>query len=99
MKVPGVKPPEPGKAIRVSVEGVPVAVFNEGGLLLGVSARCTHAGGPIDKGPVQGMIVTCPLHGSQFDLRTGALVRGPAMQPLKSYRVKAEADGLVVDPA
>lgn len=98
MKVAGVQPPEPGKALRVTVDGAPVAVFNDGGLLFGVAAKCTHVGGPIDKGSVQGTTVTCPWHGSQFDLRTGAVVRGPATQPLKGYRVRAEADGLVVEP-
>jgi 3-phenylpropionate/trans-cinnamate dioxygenase ferredoxin component len=97
MKVVGVKAPEPGKAIRVTVDGTDVAVFNVGGHLFGVDAKCTHVGGPIDKGPVAGTTVTCPWHGSQFDLRTGAVVRGPASRPLKSYRVRVEADGLAVD--
>ncbi len=98
MKVAGVKPPEHGKAIRVTVEGTTVAVFNVGGLLFGVDAKCTHVGGPVDKGPVAGTTVTCPLHGSEFDLRTGAVLRGPASRPLKIYRVSAEADGLAIDP-
>jgi nitrite reductase (NADH) small subunit len=98
MKVSGVKSPEPGKAIRVTVDGTAVAVFNVGGPLFGVDAKCTHVGGPIDKGPVAGTIVTCPWHGSQFDLGTGAVVRGPASRPLKSYRVTAEADGLAIEP-
>lgn len=99
MKVPGAKPPEPGKAIRVMVEGTAVAVFNVGGRLLGVDAKCTHVGGPMDQGPVTGMTVTCPWHGSQFDLGTGAVVRGPAIRPLKVYRIQVEADGLAIEPA
>jgi 3-phenylpropionate/trans-cinnamate dioxygenase ferredoxin component len=98
MKVSGVKPPEPGKAIRVTVDGTAVAVFNVGGLLYGVDEKCTHVGGPLDRGAVSGTTVTCPLHGSQFDLRTGAVVRGPAPRPVKSYRVQAEAGGLMIDP-
>lgn len=98
MKVPGVKPPEPGKAIRVTVDGDAVAVFNVGGQLYGVAAKCTHVGGPIDRGPVAGTTVTCPWHGSQFDLATGAVLQGPAAQPLKRYRVAQAADGLTIDP-
>jgi nitrite reductase/ring-hydroxylating ferredoxin subunit len=98
MKISGVKPPEPGKAIRVTVDGTAVAVFNVGGLLYGVDEKCTHVGGPLDRGAVSGTTVTCPWHGSQFDLRTGAVVRGPASRPVKSYRVHAEADGLAIDP-
>lgn len=97
MKVAGVKAPELGKAIRVTVDGAEVAVFNVGGHLFGVGAKCTHVGGPLDQGPVSGTTVTCPWHGSQFDLRTGAVVRGPAARPLKSYRVRAEADGLDIE--
>ena len=98
MKVSGVKPPNPGEAIRVTVDGSPVAVFNVSGVLLAVGAMCTHVGGPVDQGKVHGTTVTCPWHGSEFDLRTGAVVRGPATQALKSYRVRAEADGLAIDP-
>lgn len=98
MKVSGVKPPEPGKALRVTVDGTAVAVFNVGSLLYGVDEKCTHVGGPLDRGAVSGTTVTCPWHGSQFDLRTGAVVRGPASRPVKSYRVHAEADGLSIDP-
>lgn len=98
MKVLGVKPPEPGRAIRVTVENTPVAVFNVGGVLFAVDAKCTHVGGPLDRGSVVSTIVTCPLHGSQFDLQTGAVVRGPAIKPVKSYRVQTEADGLAIEP-
>lgn len=97
MKIPGVKPPEPGNAIRVNVANSEVAVFNVAGQLLGVDAKCTHVGGPLEKGAVAGTTVTCPLHGSQFDLRTGAVTRGPAVKPLRVYRIQAEPDGLLID--
>jgi nitrite reductase (NADH) small subunit len=96
-KVPGVALPEPGHAIRVSVGGTLVAVFRLGDKLAAVAARCTHVGGPLDRGPVSGNVVTCPLHGSQFDLTTGSVVRGPATQPVQAFRVRAEPDGLVFE--
>jgi len=96
-KLPGVQPPEAGKAIRVSAGGTPVAVFRVGERLLAVDARCTHVGGPLDRGQVADGVVTCPLHGSQFDLATGKVVRGPATQPVRAYRVKSEPDGLVLE--
>ncbi len=98
MKVPGAKAPAPGSAIRVTLENTPVAVFNVGGLLYAVDARCTHVGGPLEKGPVSGTTVTCPLHGSQFDLPTGRVLRGPAVRPLKTYRVREDPDGLSIEP-
>jgi nitrite reductase/ring-hydroxylating ferredoxin subunit len=99
MKIPGVPPPQPGTAVRVKVDGIDVAVFNVGGLLFGIEARCTHVGGPLDRGPVSGTDVTCPWHGSQFDLRTGAVVRGPASRPVRAYRVSADGDTLEVSPS
>jgi len=99
MKVSGVAAPDPGKAIRVRVDGTEIAVFNVGGLLFGVDARCTHVGGPLERGPVTGTVVTCPWHGSQFDLRTGAVVRGPALEPVKTYQVRVEGDGLDINPS
>ena len=99
MKAPGVKAPQPGKAIQVTVENTAVAVFNVGGLLYAVDAKCTHVGAPLDKGTVAGTTVTCPWHGSQFDLRTGGVLRGPAGKPLKSYRVREDPDGLSIEPS
>lgn len=98
MKVAGTSPPKPGTAVRVVVEYVPAAVFNIEGRLLGVAASCTHAGGPIEKGPIAGTTVTCPGHGSKLDVATGAVIRGPAARPLKTFRVTPEAHGLVVVP-
>jgi nitrite reductase/ring-hydroxylating ferredoxin subunit len=96
-RIPVVRPPEPGHPIRVDVEGTPLAVFSIGTRLLAVDARCTHVGGPLDRGSVAGVIVTCPLHGSQFDLETGAAVRGPAARPIKVYRARAELNDLVFE--
>lgn len=96
--LPGVKAPSPGKAIRVQAGSIPVAIFNHDGRLYAIGARCTHVGGPLERGPVEGNIVTCPLHGSQFNIDTGAVVRGPAHTPEPAYRVRQEGDGLVLDP-
>jgi nitrite reductase/ring-hydroxylating ferredoxin subunit len=97
IRFPQVKPPAPGQAIRVDVKGVPVAVFNLAGELRAIDARCTHLGGLLDKGTVTGHVVTCPLHGSQFDIDTGTVVRGPATVPEKTYPVRLEESVLVVE--
>ena len=95
--IPGVHAPEPGHAIRVQVDGKPVAVFSVGGQLLAVDAACTHVGGPLDRGSVSANVVTCPLHGSQFDLTTGQVIRGPATRGIHAYRVTANPDSLVLE--
>jgi nitrite reductase/ring-hydroxylating ferredoxin subunit len=68
------------------------AVFNVDGTLCAIQARCTHRGGPLNKGQLEGSLVTCPLHGSQFDACTGAVRRGPATEPVRVYRVTVEGD-------
>lgn len=97
--VTGVAPPSVGAAIRVSVQGRDVAVFNVGGELYAVDAKCTHVGGPLEKGAVQDHVVTCPWHGSHFDVRTGAVLRGPAMKPVRSYPVRVDGGNLVLEIA
>ena len=78
----------PGGALLVGT----VAVFNVGGRLCATQAACTHRGGPLNEGPLAGSTVTCPWHGSQFDVCSGAVVRGPASEPLKTYRVDVQGD-------
>ncbi|MFD1659107.1 Rieske (2Fe-2S) protein [Streptomyces caeni] len=56
----------------------PLAVYRLGGRLYAVADRCPHAGAALSQGEVEGTVVTCPGHGSQFDLCTGERVRGPS---------------------
>ena len=76
----------PGTAIDVG----DCAVFNVGSRLCATQARCTHRGGPLSQGRLDGSTITCPLHGAQFDVTTGAVLRGPAQEPLKTYPVTVE---------
>jgi uncharacterized protein YbjT (DUF2867 family)/nitrite reductase/ring-hydroxylating ferredoxin subunit len=69
-----------------------VAVFNVEGGFCATQARCTHRQGPLSEGAIDGSTVTCPLHGAQFNVWTGAVLRGPAKDPLKTYRVTVEGD-------
>jgi 3-phenylpropionate/trans-cinnamate dioxygenase ferredoxin component len=78
----------PGSALLVDA----VAVFNVAGSLCATQAKCTHRGGPLNEGTLDGSTVTCPWHGSQFNVCTGAVQRGPAREPLKTYRVTLEGD-------
>lgn len=78
----------PGSALLVGN----VAVFNVDGELCATQNECTHRQGPLNEGELDGSTVTCPLHGSQFDVSTGAVLRGPATEPLKTYRVLVEGD-------
>ena len=63
-----------------------------------VSEVCTHVGGPLSEGTLEGPVVECPLHGSQFDVRTGAVENPPASDPLKVYRVRVQGQDILVGP-
>lgn len=68
------------------------AVFNVANRFCATQAKCTHRGGPLAQGRLEGSTVTCPYHGAQFDVTTGALVRGPAQAALKTYPVTVAGD-------
>jgi len=69
-----------------------VAIFNVSGHLCATQAKCPHQQGPLTEGHVTGSTVTCPWHGSQFDVCSGAVLRGPAVTPLQTYNVVVEGE-------
>ncbi len=69
-----------------------VAVFNVGGSFYATQNACTHKRGPLSEGELDGSTVTCPIHGAQFDVCTGAVLSGPAKDPLKTYRVVVDGE-------
>jgi nitrite reductase/ring-hydroxylating ferredoxin subunit len=82
----------PGKTKLVHLGKVPVAIYNVGGTFYATQAECTHEGGPLDEGDLDGVQITCPLHGSCFDVTTGKVLCGPADEPVKTYRVVIEGE-------
>ena len=69
-----------------------VAVFNVDGRFCATQATCPHRQGPLNEGTLDGSTVTCPWHGSQFDVCTGAVLRGPATDPIKAYSVTVDGE-------
>jgi nitrite reductase/ring-hydroxylating ferredoxin subunit len=78
----------PGSALLVG----DAAVFNVAGGFCATQAKCTHRGGPLNEGKLDGSTVTCPWHGSQFNVCSGAALCGPATEPVKAYRVIVEGE-------
>ena len=78
----------PGSASRAGG----VAVFNVAGRFCATQGKCTHRQGPLSEGQLEGSTVTCPYHGAQFNVCTGAVLRGPARDPLKTYQVTVEGE-------
>ncbi len=78
----------PGKVAVFQVEGKAVSVARVDGKLYAFSDICTHMGCSLSEGPISGNAIICSCHGSQFDVTTGDVVRGPARMPLETYTVE-----------
>ena len=84
----------PGTGRVVYVEDVAVALFNVNGEFFAIDNTCKHRGGPLGEGELDSYVVTCPLHGWQYDIRTGAALMHPVA--VTSYKVKVEGDEVKV---
>ena len=87
----------PGKAICVLLGDEKVALFNVEGTVYALSNTCSHRGGPLSEGEVEGAVVTCPWHGASFDLKTGAALGPPAMQGIRRYLVTMNGNEILLD--
>lgn len=84
----------PGRPRRVVVDDTPVLLVRHSDGLHALHDRCSHRGCSLSDGEISGESVTCPCHGSRFDLRDGSVQRGPASSPQPAYEVR-ERDGRV----
>ncbi len=73
-----------------------VALFNVDGQFHAIDGICAHAGGPVGDGELSGCIVTCPWHGWQYDVSTGAMCLNDQIR-LESFPVKVEGDSVLVE--
>lgn len=85
-----------GKASRVTVGDAPVMLYRDGDGIHAIGAVCSHAGGPLDEGAIDGHCVECPWHHSVFDLRTGEVVHGPATHSQPRYEARMRDDQIEV---
>jgi len=84
----------PGQAKLVEVNGNEIALFNVGGQFHAIDNNCTHVGGPLCEGEINGSEVTCPWHGATFDVTTGRALGPPAMEAVNHYNLRI-ADGSI----
>ena len=87
----------PGRCRQVDAGGRPVAVFNVNGTIYAIHGTCTHRGGPLGEGELDGSVVTCPWQGAQFDVTTGQVVGPPAPQSVPTYTVVVEGNLIKVE--
>ena len=87
----------PGTTRRVVVDGSEILLCNVDGKIYAIEDVCTHDGGPLDQGELEGECVVCPRHGATFDVRTGDALTLPAVLPLATYEVTVDGDDIVVE--
>ncbi|MBI1927078.1 non-heme iron oxygenase ferredoxin subunit [Candidatus Poribacteria bacterium] len=86
----------PGEKKLVEVDGMPVVLFNVNGTFYAIEDVCTHDGGPLAEGELEGEEIECPRHGARFNVRTGEVLCMPAVEPVECYKVKVENGEILV---
>jgi len=81
----------------VSADTQALAIYKVNGKFFAVSNACTHAGGPLCQGSLDGNAVTCPWHGSKFDVETGKVINGPAAVAVKTYPLEVRGEDVFVE--
>jgi len=97
VKVASTKDLASGKMKGVEADGKPILLVNVAGKYYAIGNVCTHMGCMLSDGTLKGDIVQCVCHGSQFDVKTGKVVVGPANKPEPAYQVKVEGDQILVN--
>jgi len=87
----------PGTTKRIVVDGVEALLCNVDGSFYAIEDVCTHDGGPLDQGTLEGCKIRCPRHGALFDVTTGAALTLPAVIPLETYPVHVDGDEVFID--
>jgi ferredoxin-NADP reductase/nitrite reductase/ring-hydroxylating ferredoxin subunit len=81
---------------EVQVDGENICVANVGGKYYAIGSICTHEGGPLADGTLEGYEVECPWHQSKFDVRTGEVTSPPASEPEPSYEIKVDGNKILI---
>lgn len=84
----------PGTWRTVDIDDVEIAVINVDGSFYAVEDMCTHDGGDLSSGHLEGCEIICPRHGARFDVKTGEVKAPPAYEPIETFEVRVE-NGMV----
>jgi len=74
-----------------------IALCNVDGQLYAIEDVCTHDGGPLNQGELEGEEIECPRHGARFNVCTGRATLMPAVMPVRTFQVKLEGDRVLVN--
>ncbi len=86
-----------GQAKAVQAKGQTIALFNVGGTYYAIEDTCTHAGGPLSEGGLEGTTVTCPWHGANFDVTSGQALTPPASAGVRRFPVHVQGDEIQLE--
>lgn len=86
-----------GLGKMIEIEGKKIALFNVGGDFYALENSCTHRGGSLAHGRINGKVVTCPLHGAQFNIKTGEMLGPPAPKGVACYNVRIEGSDVEIE--
>ena len=86
----------PGDMKLVDVAGAEVVVANVDGNYFAFGNECTHVGGPLVEGELEGENVTCPWHDTVFNIKSGEALEGPGTEPVPTYEVRVEGDDIQI---
>jgi 3-phenylpropionate/trans-cinnamate dioxygenase ferredoxin subunit len=86
----------PGGRKLVEVDGRAIGLFRVGGDFYAIDDVCTHDGGPLADGVLEGCEIECPRHGARFDVKTGQALSMPAIEPVTVHAVELRDDGVYV---
>jgi 3-phenylpropionate/trans-cinnamate dioxygenase ferredoxin subunit len=81
-----------GERLFFEIDGLPIVLFALGGNFYATSDQCSHDGGPIGEGQIEGNEIICPRHGARFDIRNGKATRMPAVRDIPSYPIRIVDD-------
>lgn len=84
-----------GCGVKVEVDGKEIALFNCDGNFYAIDDTCLHRGGPLSEGSLEDKVVSCPWHGWQYDVASGACLTNPSVSQNK-YQVKVEGNDILI---
>ena len=87
---------QPSHMKEVQVDGESICIVNVKGKYYAIGNICTHEGGPLADGTLEGYEVECPWHGSKFDVRTGEVKEPPASEPESVYQIKVDGNKILL---
>jgi nitrite reductase/ring-hydroxylating ferredoxin subunit len=96
VRVADTKDIQPSTMKAVEVAGEKICVANVEGKYYAIGNVCTHVGGPLAEGTLEGYEIECPWHGSKFDVKSGEPTRPPAKRPEPTYEIKVEGNNLLI---